>query len=543
MWTKEVVPQLNKNPKFKLSWDLISRRMVSKGQKISPKMVNDMAITWGIPSTDPEEVLKTVGNSPEFKQLIIWILNHSATIQVDTHANYGDEDTPPVLSNIIATWPTQLATHVKVDIAENNFSLVVNGSPIDFTPMLGDRDDIEYGDPGDTFSKVTPQGYANANGDVELKTLARSPSTLQSSPYPAGREAGTNKVSYGLVAEKRLFAWASEDKTSDELVSEFNMDREAITAVLAARAAMIGFIENSQYSNDQKMSILKYLPSGNENKNLTKAIEVLSGNNATAKNTELGRIARYIPDDERQTVWKNVRGIGLTEEEDHYNFLQKAYVRLVNLKNTNRAKYGALSQDAYGGARSTTGDLFSQPEQSDTPASNVDPREVERLFVLEVNKILASEYQKLTPKLQAVVGDRSWPRQLDRISVRNINDIIQSLNVVSRGTYVPTKQAATALIGELRGVIHKVEAAKPEIREKVKSALEQEARAKQPPQRAPLSPEKQRIRGLIKTARADNRAKDYRQAYRTAKDFYSEPDSEIDSLLETSSILRGIIGR
>ncbi len=553
MWNKEVMPLLNKNPRFKMSWELIKLRMASGGEEMTPKFINDMASAYGLSDIDANKIMEVVGNSPEFKQLIIWILNHSATVQVDTHANYGDEDTPPVLSNIIATWPTQLASHVSVDISQNKFSLIVNGAPIEFTPVLTDRDDIEYGEvPQDTFDKVKPQGYANANGDVELKTLGRSPSDLKSSPYPDGRPAGTNTVSYGNVQEKRLFAWASEDKTRDEIKSEFEMTDETVATVLSARAAMIGFIENSQYTPEQKMSILKYLPSGNENKDLTKAIEVLISNNTTARKNELARLARYMPEQERKTTWKNVREIGLKEDTDssNYNFLQKAYARLLNIKTTDRARYAILSQESYRRGPSTI-DMFGQSTEPSTPEIKLDRREVEKLVNVELYKLMSAANDGFNAALRPIIQANSyWPRELYQVTNKNLPDIVKALDLtknLSRWTGPiadKTKRAATKLLSDIYASRQQIDGMKPQLTKQVEAELTQRELAKQKPQRAPLPRDRQRIRGLIQTARGQGRAENYKKAYRDAKDMAELPDEDIVDLLETkSSILRGILSR
>jgi hypothetical protein len=168
---------------------------VTGNENLLPQnLISDIAEEFSVKSTDPKEsekeyfsrVFLAVANSNEFKQLVIWIFNHSATIQIDTRADYGDSDRkqPGVISNIVATWPTQLASSVEVSDDGNDIKLVVDGRTENFTTELRDRDDVEYGSTGDAENNYRPSDYSNARGQVNLNKLQRY-------------GGGTNSVDYG----------------------------------------------------------------------------------------------------------------------------------------------------------------------------------------------------------------------------------------------------------------------------------------------------------------------------------------------------------
>lgn len=172
-WNEQVQPLLNKNPKFKLAWEAIRYKMAVTGVELPPKLVNELAVAFGTDSTDPVEVFLKVADSPEFKQLIIWIFNHSATIQIDTRADYGDDNRPAVITNIVATWPTQLASSVEVSKSGDSIKLVVNGVVNDFTPEIGDRTDVDYSATSDAEERYRPGDYADDKGNVAVNKLDR----------------------------------------------------------------------------------------------------------------------------------------------------------------------------------------------------------------------------------------------------------------------------------------------------------------------------------------------------------------------------------
>ena len=193
-WTDQVAPLINKNVRYKLAWEALRNKMaVTRNDAVYPKLINDIAKEFSMDSTEPTEVFMAIANSKEFKQLVIWIFNHSATIQIDTRADYGDSDRdrPGVISNIVATWPTQLASTVEVSEDGDSIKLIVNGVAHDFTPELGDRTDVEYGATGDAEDRYRPGDYADDKGNVALNKLQRY-------------GGGTNTVNYGRSTSKTV---------------------------------------------------------------------------------------------------------------------------------------------------------------------------------------------------------------------------------------------------------------------------------------------------------------------------------------------------
>jgi len=100
-----------------------------------------------------------INRTPEFSQLITWIFNHSATVQVNTHAD--KENGKLILANITATWPSQTVDKAELVASggENiNFSISINGYRQKFGNTgseLSDRPGTAGRDSGDNRTTVS----------------------------------------------------------------------------------------------------------------------------------------------------------------------------------------------------------------------------------------------------------------------------------------------------------------------------------------------------------------------------------------------------
>jgi hypothetical protein len=124
-----------------------------------------------------DEITKSLNSNPKFSEICSWILNHSATVQIDLYtgktevaearrpaANYGDA---MVLTNIVATWPsTRVDT---IELLENNkdlrFMLGING----YAEKFPDRSTMPF---VDTDFKDMIAAKATDRDGSNLKTAA-----------------------------------------------------------------------------------------------------------------------------------------------------------------------------------------------------------------------------------------------------------------------------------------------------------------------------------------------------------------------------------
>lgn len=101
-----------------------------------------------------KRMAEIINSNDAFGNICVWLFNHSATVQINTYSNIQRNQL--ILTNIVATWPTQLVDRVELlalDGQKNvNFKLLVNGYPQDLastedaTSVLSNRDDISNPD-------------------------------------------------------------------------------------------------------------------------------------------------------------------------------------------------------------------------------------------------------------------------------------------------------------------------------------------------------------------------------------------------------------
>lgn len=101
-----------------------------------------------------KRMAEIINSNDAFGNICVWLFNHSATVQINTYSNIQRNQL--ILTNIVATWPTQLVDRVELlalDGQKNvNFKLLVNGYPQDLastedtSSILSNRDDISNTD-------------------------------------------------------------------------------------------------------------------------------------------------------------------------------------------------------------------------------------------------------------------------------------------------------------------------------------------------------------------------------------------------------------
>jgi hypothetical protein len=109
------------------------------------------------------ELIDEINSSTAFGNIVVWLFNHSATVQINTlssNMKQGDKDAL-VLNNIVATWPTQLVETAELTLGPSGiksgsmrFGLKINGyeqalGTADLVSPLSNRSDISTMPAGD----------------------------------------------------------------------------------------------------------------------------------------------------------------------------------------------------------------------------------------------------------------------------------------------------------------------------------------------------------------------------------------------------------
>lgn len=147
-WIKDVVPKISNDFEFAAAWIVLQIGLRNLTGNAAKQYWLEAAEYLDIESGGDNiinEVVEKINAGTAFSQLVIWIYNHSAMIQVDTYVEEGgnDDNKPTVLNNIVATWPSQLVDSVKLEPGAAGVYLGVNGRKVDLlatAPELPDRE-------------------------------------------------------------------------------------------------------------------------------------------------------------------------------------------------------------------------------------------------------------------------------------------------------------------------------------------------------------------------------------------------------------------
>ncbi len=183
-------------------------------------------------------VTNELNSNPAFGNLVTWIFNHGAVIQVDTQTQEINTKTgrAEVLTNIIGTWPSQAVETVKLSptmSGENvKYSLLINGykdqsfsTDDDDTSPLSDRDKQANTKP------VRPTGR-------DTYTSAEDWTSPDEATFTAQNIRGNSET----TLPTNTWAWAGSEYSSEEMI-EYGVPREAIQKVMTDRLYLIGLVE------------------------------------------------------------------------------------------------------------------------------------------------------------------------------------------------------------------------------------------------------------------------------------------------------------
>jgi hypothetical protein len=160
------------------------------------------------------EVIKDVNESEAFGNLVVWLFNHSATIQVNTVVNRNQSDNSVSIVHIIGTWPTTLVETAKLTIGQQageaiRFDLIVNGykQTIGTTPPnLSNKYPLPK--KPDSYSKVADP-YSKKLRQSDLASQRRIKYTSLNLP-PVNANQTTNKVSAAPAHQNDLLNFLND---------------------------------------------------------------------------------------------------------------------------------------------------------------------------------------------------------------------------------------------------------------------------------------------------------------------------------------------
>jgi hypothetical protein len=166
-WNKEVKPLIDGDFEYFAAWTILELFLSSASGEEALAKWREAAEYLELEENDDviTAVSEKLNEGNAFSELVIWIYNHSAMIQVDTyedeHGGHG-KDKATVLTNIVATWPSQLAEKVRIEkpTGGNVYSRVklnVNGREVANTvaPKLSDRDGTTQSDERSRVTKMS----------------------------------------------------------------------------------------------------------------------------------------------------------------------------------------------------------------------------------------------------------------------------------------------------------------------------------------------------------------------------------------------------
>lgn len=126
-----------------------------------------------------DDIIEFVNKSTAFGNIVVWLFNHSATIQVNTRTQEQTKNGVKrlTLNNIVATWPTQLVETAQLTLGASGgastikFSLDIDGynqvlGEADIASPLSNRQDIKSMPKGDNPQR--PDALAKMGADDEV---------------------------------------------------------------------------------------------------------------------------------------------------------------------------------------------------------------------------------------------------------------------------------------------------------------------------------------------------------------------------------------
>lgn len=315
----ELLEKFNFSNELKSLYKKYMNDIVSAKKDISKKSVIDI-LNYAL----VKEGLGYLNNDGDFSNLIIWIFNHSATLQVDTftESNFGKKDpirkgakgerNPLVMVNIRATWPSTAVHRAELleDSDRVSFRLKLNGSGVTKTEKDTELSDIEVGVSKESILKnkeqfKNPDQYSNVTSRSDIYALDNPQTvagglelvgdkkTIQQPNIPLG--GGTVEAKHaamgGVLGSELLKQGQDQDFVAKVLIYRGQMLRQA-----AIELNIPEIKEAETISNVEKIGVEKFKKLYQENPieffKLVHDIQHFFSNNFQSYSTDIKKALR-----------------------------------------------------------------------------------------------------------------------------------------------------------------------------------------------------------------------------------------------------------
>jgi hypothetical protein len=182
-------------------------------------------------------VTNELNSNPAFGNLVTWIFNHAAVIQVDTHTQEikTKSGRAEVLTNIIGTWPSQTVETVKLSptmAGENvKYSLLINGYK-DQSFSAGDEDTSPLSDK-DKDANTAPDRPTGR----DTYTSAEDWTSPDEATFTAKNTRGEE-----TALPMNMWAWAGSEYSSQEMV-DYGVPESLIQSIITNRRYLMDLVE------------------------------------------------------------------------------------------------------------------------------------------------------------------------------------------------------------------------------------------------------------------------------------------------------------
>lgn len=333
-----------------------------------------------------------IQSSPAFSNIVSWLFNHSATVQVNTHSS--TKGNRFVLNNITATWPSQAVERADLVIEKKgigvSFKIMING----YQEKFG-TDDTGLSDRAGTVKDIDP-----LSKNIDTSDWA-SPDNIEDgkvSILKALLSAGKLGVSPHEIAINQIntWKWAGSNYTLAQ-IQDYGITGDNYNDIVNKRSNLIKLISSDAAPNKVIASLTT---SG------VKAIKDL------LTKPRKSRKALQEDDDAKIEAEKEAQGVKAA--------LVKAYQDLLNVSKTDKALWqtlvGEVNQPRVRGQR-----------KAKYPVANTNPgfNEVLAFF----NKYGVTAHANLTDLVSNILKDKLSDTREIMLDFRQLlsNPIVQSI--------------------------------------------------------------------------------------------------------------------
>ena len=499
-----------------------------------------------------QDAIAIANTDTAFSNLVVWLFNHSATLQVNTKSHVMKDNGVDklVLTNITATWPTQLVDSAKLVLANSGspdvirFVLDVDGHAellglADIAPPLSNRTDVstmsndnpkrqDANAKRDRASDLTPQekelrfqrkvGDGTDNIDLPPK---------QERERPEGEEAPERVRGRGRQVSQELASYRDDVRAIFDFIrstnSEFGIGRGANSIDSVLQLARRIYTAELTPALDRQLRELYTHIQDLVSQPEEHLIDIIADLNIDTEQSLGESVADQLTSSDRRP-------------EDVVVILHILYYAILAryTKDSNPQLHDDVINKIKQIENGTGGSGFSSvvdDQQAKQMAAKRTELMNQRLAELSTK---ASTLKKQIPNANQPKIKSKLELELKAIQAewRLIGKLLEKYKLESQGSLAGKTDKLRSLNSEITREIATIKTVFPDYNQSTAYT----------PSQPQVDPHEQRIQRIIGMARQDGRAKDEQRARQEIANYGDEPDADIASVLsETrSNILRGI---